>query len=290
MTTSFTFFALILGLILVQTCLAGRRITRTGSRFEYFFDEDPNQHYPTLDCLLFGRNVCIEQCRLKGLLFGVYRTNAFCDQNQICKCQAGKISFYQEWMHKFDADYVYHEILDRETILNQIKSLFNNPFRTAEQFKLLLRPTLSPYQFAQLKVRDSDSLAVKFTPNGQPDIEAIRKHVSQEVDKLSATSRFIFKVVRYKERLLTILENSGKGTLYNIAYRLEQLKNPTLSAILEEHIKENKIDKPEIKIEDKQSLDDVFTNAIVNEIIKRMDLVVKKVMERSFSRTETSPK
>ncbi|KAL6963272.1 hypothetical protein U1Q18_049275 [Sarracenia purpurea var. burkii] len=141
---------------------------------EFRDDYDKNS---TMTCLLFGAPGCAAECRLRARLYGT-RGEAICTDNQVCQCDSKLVSFYQHWNKRFNSVYTYRAILGDNDIYQKTMEIFKNPLKTGKQYKELLKPVLTPYQYNKLKVADI-TLAAKFTNNDEPDKEAIQKYIDE---------------------------------------------------------------------------------------------------------------
>ena len=158
-------------------------------------------------------------------------------------------------------------------VLEQAHRIFNYPLRTAEEFKKLFRPIISPYQFSKLETHD-DSLAAQFTKNGEDDVDqkAIEEHVVKKVDEfLKSKSNKSLLNTKYKLKFKQALQKceGDDATVYNLTFRVRQLNNKQLEEVLDEYLQQNKLTKPEVEVSEKEGLAESLTNAVINEIIKR---------------------
>ncbi|XP_065218836.1 trigger factor-like isoform X2 [Planococcus citri] len=305
MTKSYIFLALILGLVFAQTCSAGPARISLSPREIDSDDEDADEDAdsedadsededdddlededdeeeeeeeeesnPAPSCLLFGDQACHIECTVIAQAYSI-TADGHCDENQTCQCHiTGKVSFQKAWKNKFDSDYVYKKIKENDLVLEQAHRIFNYPLRTAEEFKNLFKPILSPYQFTKLETHD-DSKAAEFTKNGEDKIDqkAVEQYVAKEVKSLLESSAKSLLTTKYQDKFREALNESegNEGTLHNFTFRVRQLKNKTLENILKEYLKKNGKDEPKVESIEKEGLSEILTNAVINEIIKKND-------------------
>ncbi|KAL6955802.1 hypothetical protein U1Q18_050762 [Sarracenia purpurea var. burkii] len=158
--------------------------------------------------------------------------------------------------------FVYNEVENE-------KKVETKGSRTGKQYKELLKPVLTPYQYNKLKVADI-TLAAKFTNNNEPDKEAIQKYIDETLKSPLKQYLDALLTTNYKENFEQSLKNiDNKGTLYNITATLEQLQNETLNDIFEKHLKKCNVANPETNEERKYGLDEVFENLFLDYIINK---------------------
>ncbi|KAL6963269.1 hypothetical protein U1Q18_049272 [Sarracenia purpurea var. burkii] len=219
------------------------------------------------------RPSCQIECAVIAQVYDV-EADGHCDLHQTCQCHiSDTISFKDAWKKKFHTGYVFRKIAHSEMLLEQAHRVFNYPLRTADQFKQLLKPVLSPYQFSKLET-DDESLAAKFTnKDNSVDIPAVEKYVSEEVAKLLKSSDDSLLKEKYKDKFTEALENSkdSEGTLHNLIFRVRQLKNEPLEEAVKAYLKKNNLTEPVVELTEKEGLTEILTNAITNEIIKQND-------------------
>ncbi|KAL6955797.1 hypothetical protein U1Q18_050757 [Sarracenia purpurea var. burkii] len=311
-------------------------------------------------CVLFGTIGCNLDCALTSDLYG-YKTFGVCNQNQTCSCGSNStnrsIYLHEVWGKKFDSDYVYDQIIKDDSLSQKAAKIFSDLMATADEYKQLLKPILSPYQYARLQTNDR-SLAARFIKNGtiynltfgirrlrnetlesiwqehlttnqlqEPGIEiddtenldaalhhaivnevidqrdrmdvdpkfgqaysklklndrspaaeyikkgkvdqqSVQKFISDQLDKFSQS----LLTKDYRKRFRNALRNvRDKGTIYNFAYKVARMGNKALEEVFDEYLKNSKMKKPVVKLDEEPLINEILHYLIVNEFIKRND-------------------
>ncbi|KAL6963270.1 hypothetical protein U1Q18_049273 [Sarracenia purpurea var. burkii] len=277
MTKSFVFLAFALSVISVHTSLAGS----DGLRYSYEIDSgsesedegNENEQNPAPSCLLFGEQACNIECMIVGQIYDV-TAHGYCNMVHFCRCHIyHAIPFKDAWRKKFHTGYTFRKIIEDKLVLLQVRDLFNYPLRTADQFKELLKPIISPYQISKLETRDQ-TLAAKFTKKDDSvDVPAVEKYVSQEVDKMLKSSGESLLTRNYKEifrRFLDINKDS-QGTLHNLIFTVRELNNKSLEEVLKAYLRSNNLSEREVELYQKEGIRQIITKAVINEISKQND-------------------
>ncbi|KAL6955801.1 hypothetical protein U1Q18_050761 [Sarracenia purpurea var. burkii] len=218
-------------------------------------------------CLLFGGNACSIVCYLTGQVYNTV-TSGSCDENQTCHCHLYiDFSFHNNWYSKFNADYVYRQIILRPPDSNEIYDLVLYPLRTSEELKHLIKPLISPYQFSILETRDNTPAATFVNENGRYNKKSVQDYVVRELDIIAQQASQFYLNFQYKDRFREVLRTASAATLYNLTFKVRQLENEILYDILKKHLEERKIAEPEVQLYEITALDEILDNFIMTEII-----------------------
>ncbi|KAL6955798.1 hypothetical protein U1Q18_050758 [Sarracenia purpurea var. burkii] len=215
----------------------------------FLYEENPAMH-----CLLFGDNACLIECYLTGQVYNTV-ASGFCDENQTCQCHLYVDgSFHNNWYSKFNADYVFRQIILKSSYPNELHDLLLYPLRTSEELKQRIKPLISPYQYSMLETRDNTLAATFVNTNGQYDKDSVRNYVVEQFDIIAQEAPQFYLSFQFKDKFREILKTASAATLYNLTFRVRQLKNETLHDILKKHLEERKIPEPEVHLYEQTAL------------------------------------